>query len=199
MNSICWGHGWQALRISPWWRDDNATPARNQDYLWLAVPIAGQVHARGLIGDALPHVQDMRDALEGGSTNLARLNDGQVIDHVARMLADGQLVLLRKAMTPEAALIPAQMGPMLKKEAAGAAGEASVKSVISAAYALPQRAAAPVAAAVAEAAPAGDFESVDQDRQAAVLQQAAADGVPFCEVCEKAKRERELAAQEDGA
>jgi hypothetical protein len=33
-------------------------------------------------------------------------------------------------------------------------------------------------------------EIVDQDRQAAALEAAARDGVPFCEVCEKARQQQ---------
>jgi hypothetical protein len=191
MNSIRWGEGWQAVELSPWWLDSNAAPAPKQDFEWQAVTVTGQVHARGLIGDAYAHVPALRAALEAGSTDLSRCNDSQILEHVARLLADGAFVLQRKVLTAEAAMIPVQIGPAPAKVAAGAAGEASVKSVIKPAFAVPQRS----APAPAEQAPApvSDFASVDQDAQAAVLVQAAADGVPFCEVCEKAKREREAA------
>jgi hypothetical protein len=191
MDSIRWGEGWQAVELSPWWLDSNATPAPRQDYLWQAVQVTGQVHARGLIGDATAHVAALRAALESGSTDLSRYNDSRILDHVATLLADGQFVLRRKVLTAEAAMIPVQIGPAPRKVAGGQANEASVKSVIKPAFAVPQRAApAPVEQAPA---PVSDFESVDQDLQAAVLVQAAVDGVPFCAVCEKAKREREAA------
>jgi hypothetical protein len=191
MKSVRWGEGWQAVELSPWWLDCNAAPAPNQDYQWQAVQVTGQAHARSLIGDAGDHVASLRAALEAGSTNLSRFNDSQILEHVAALLADGAYVLQRKVLTAEAAMMPVQIGPAPKKVAAGQANDASVKSVIKAAFAMPQRAAA--VAAEAAPAPVSDFESVDQDLQAAALVQAAVDGVPFCEVCEKAKREREAA------
>jgi hypothetical protein len=51
------------------------------------------------------------------------------------------------------------------------------------------RAKSPVPLPSAPAAEA-DLPVIDQDAQAAVLRQAAADGVPFCEECEKLKREQ---------
>ena len=195
MNSICWGYGWQAVRISPWWLDYNTSDVGDQDYLWQPVPVTGQAHARDLLRDPCPDVPALREALAGGFANLTRATDAQVVDHVAGKLADGELVLLRKVLTPQAALIPVQIGPIPKKTVDSPTGDATVKAVISAAYAMAQRA----APAVVEVKPAGDFESVDQDLQAAALQQAAVDGVPFCEVCEKARRERAAAAQTSAA
>jgi hypothetical protein len=55
----------------------------------------------------------------------------------------------------------------------------------------PAPAPAPVAAAPEE------FADVEQDSQAATLEQAAESGTPFCEVCEKAKAEREAKAKAD--
>jgi hypothetical protein len=199
MNSISWGHGWQAVQIGPWWIDHNAAPAPGQPYLWTAATVSSQAQARALIDDAGFQVPALRAALEQGSTDLARMNDDQIIDHLASLIADGQCLLLSKALTPEAALLPVQNGPRVKPEAGGQAGAASVKSVITPAFAMPQRGAAAAGApaktsAAPEEAPVSDFASVDQDKQAAALQQAAAAGVPFCEVCEKAARQAAQAA-----
>lgn len=189
MKSIGWGYGWQALQLSPWWLDSNAGASPQQEYLWEAVKVTGQAHARSLIGDACAHAPAIRSALEAGSTDLARLSDARLADHLATLVADGTLVLQYKVTTADAAKAGFQIGPAPKKAAGGAGNDATVKSVIQPAFAMPQRA-APAPAPAEEAAPAGDFDSVDQDLQAAALVQAAVDGVPFCEVCEKAKRER---------
>ena len=195
MNSICWGSGWQAVQISPWWLDYNTPQADHRDYLWQPVPVTGQAHARDLLCDPYPDVPALREALAGSFANLTRATDAQIVDHIAGKLADGELVLLRQVLTPQAALIPVQIGPIAKKTVDSPTGDATVKAVISAAYAMAQR----PAPAVVEVKPASDFESVDQDLQAAALQQAAVDGVPFCEVCDKARRERAAAAQKSAA
>jgi hypothetical protein len=57
---------------------------------------------------------------------------------------------------------------------------------------LPWNAPSPIEPAVAEEEDALPLASVDMAAQAAVLREAARDGVPFCEECEKLKKEREL-------
>jgi hypothetical protein len=185
MNSIAWGVGWQAVQLSPWWLDYHAATSPDQQYQWQPVPISGAEHARDLLYAAGADAPVLRDALDAASTDLTRLPDSAIVEHVASLVADGQLVLLRKVLTPEAAKIPTQYGPVMVRESDSAGPESSVKNVIKAAYAV-----APRAVSTAPPVEVSDFISVDQDLQAAALRAAAVNGTPFCEVCEKARLAR---------
>ena len=177
MNSICWGYGWQEAMLCRWWVDANAAALPRQDVIWEPVACTGPVHARALIGDAFPHAPLLRAALEDASTDLARLNDARFIDQVAALLADGELVLYRKALTAAAARAPVQIGATAKKSAPGQSTNASVKSVIAPKFSVPHRS-APIAAEKRE--PADDWG--DQALFAAALMQAAMHGEPLVDV-----------------
>ncbi len=177
MNRICWGYGWQEAMICRWWVDANAAALPKQGVLWEAVACTGAVHARALIGDAFSHAQVLRDALGEASTDLARLNDARLIDRVAALLADGELVLYRKVLTAAAARAPVQIGATAKKSAPGQNSNASVKAVIAPKFSVPHRS-APIAAE--KRAPVDDWG--DQELFAAALMQAASDGEAMVEV-----------------
>ena len=183
MNTIRWGYGWHAMKLSPWWLDYQRAAATALLWQWEPVSVTGQSHARDLIADALPQAGAMRAALEDGNTNLCRLNDADMLDHVAGMLADGQLLLLRKTLTAEGARVPTQIGPAPTKVAPGK-GEGTVKTVIKPVFSMPQRV-VPVDVPVIQP---GDFDRIEQARQAAALLAAALAGIPLVQLCDPPNR-----------
>jgi hypothetical protein len=113
-----------------------------------------------------------------------RLSDHQVLDRAAALLVQRQVVLARKVV----GALPGKKDEEKEKERprpSMSSGPALSPSMLIAREAqarspLPAPSAPPVEA---------DLPAIDQDAQAAVLRHAAADGVPFCEECEKLKRE----------
>ena len=114
-----------------------------------------------------------------GSTE--RLPDHEVVDRIRREVESGWLVFadLRHRERERVAVAPRQKPP---------AAEPPPPSPAPA----PRRPApTPAAPVVVEDNP---LDAIDQDRQADTLRRAAEDGAPFCEECEKAKREQQAAA-----
>ena len=180
MNTIRWGCGWQAMKICPWWLDFHRVTPSAALWQWEQVGVSGRSHARDLIADALPQAAAMRAVLEEGNTNLSRLNDSDMLEHVAGLLADGQLLLLRRVLTAEGAKVPTQIGPAPTKVAPGKGIDGTVKSVIKPVFSMPQRV-VPVDVPVVQP---GDFDRIEQARQAAALLAAALAGVPLVQLCD---------------
>jgi hypothetical protein len=150
----------------------------NPDWAWETLPCRGPEQARrylngllnevGLVGQ-LRHLLAMESKLP-----VSRLNDAQVLDAVATLLADRHWVVRQKALTTAARIKNAQ------RQASAASGTDSTPAV------SPSRLRGPTEAAPAtQAAPApeADFAHIDHDAQAATLAMAAKQGVPFCEMC----------------
>ena len=168
------------MKISPWWLDVHRVTPSAALWQWEQVSVTGHSHARDLIGDALPQAAAMRAALEEGNTNLSRLNDGDMLDRVAGLLADGQLLLLRKVLSAEGAKVPAQIGPAPTKVPPGKGIDGTVKSVIKPVFSMPQR----VDPVQVPAVQPGDFDRIEQARQAAALLAAAVGGWPLVQLCD---------------
>ena len=108
-----------------------------------------------------------------------QLDDQQVLEQVAAMLMHGTLCLVSSAV-PRSALLP------LREELRPTGTIPRPVTGRSPSQLVPR----PSAPAVPSAPPPDDLVgTVDPAKQAAVLADAARTGTPFCEVCEKARRE----------
>ncbi len=124
-------------------------------------------------------------ATEMGNRFNAKISDQQLVDDLALQLAQGTMVVMQTPHIPETFMGPpigsVEMTPReVEQEAkAGLAPEA-----------------APPVETPAPAPEPATLENVNESAQAEALTQAAEDGVPFCEECEKAKQDS--AAVEEG-
>ena len=109
--------------------------------------------------------------------DLQLLSDAQVLDQLAAQVQRGQLQLCRPPAAARGTVSPESRGVDM-----GAAIEPPPSG--------PSAPAPPPPAPPPAPAPEPAVE-IDAAAQAAVLREAARDGVPFCEECEKARRARE--------
>jgi hypothetical protein len=126
---------------------------------------------------------ELRQLATDGRLGTSGLSDEEVLASVGRRLASGQLILVS---VPVPASVPASGGGV--EAGAGAAPPMPPRrppTMAPSASLLPPH---PAPAPARVAAAPEDFAGVEQDSQAAALEQAAASGVPFCEVCEKARK-----------
>jgi hypothetical protein len=107
----------------------------------------------------------------------AQLADDQVVAQVAAMVERREVCLL-------AAILDRSVGFLVKDEPRRAEPARRIVTGLTPSQHQP-RAASPAAPV---APPIDSLETVDATQQAAVLEDAARDGVPFCAVCEKANR-----------
>lgn len=187
MTSVRWGEGGGELEIHTWWEKPSALLAPSpedpqDDYEWMAVTFGGLDEARQFMAAHVEVAPRLRQLLAcEGDAGVFRLSDHQVLDGVASMLANRELGLVKKVLTAQAKA----RHQIHSVGAGGASAEAVSPSSLRSRH---ETAAEPLSEPVVNDV---DFESVDQDIQAATLRLAAVDGVPFCEVCEKPKGERE--------
>ena len=175
MQSILLTHGVEPLLLSY---------GAHADPLWSEVSVRDIDHASRLIGGDANGVWRMRALLaSGGETDVARLDDHEVMRRVAQMLAAHRLVLRRHAAAAPAARASAGAGASASAAAAPAARRTGAVS------------SAPRAASDSGSAEQPEYAVASQDRQAATLRQAAGSGTPFCEICEQRKAARMAAAQ----
>jgi hypothetical protein len=136
-------------------------------------------------------------ALDAG-VDVARLTDHEVLERVAVRLAQRDLVVAMKGrLEPGSGPPPAASSSSSSSSSGAGAAAPSLPARSPGAVtpsALRSGGASPTPAAAPAAAP--EDEGLDQEAQAATLQQAAADGVPFCEVCEQLKAQRAAGARE---
>ncbi len=132
-----------------------------------------------------------------GDQALSRLDDQQLLDAIGGALATGRLRLCPGTVAAEGEA-GAEDGNDAKAKAAAAAeseGERQAMPTSASAPSPPPRPVAPApptAAAPPPPAPPPVVEiEIDAAAMTAVLLAAARDGVPFCEECEKARKERE--------
>jgi hypothetical protein len=109
-----------------------------------------------------------------------QLSDDQIVAQIAVMVERREVCLL--ASVPERAV-----GFSVKKEPQRPEPVRPMATGLTPSRIQPRPAAEPPAAPAA--APIDSLDTVDAAQQAGGLKQAARDGVPFCEVCEKSKRE----------
>lgn len=134
-------------------------------------------------------ISQLRQLATDGRHGAAALSDEEVLASVGRQIANGRLMLVSGAATP-----PSSAGGVDAAAPPPAAPPRRPPTMAPSA-ALPPPRPAPAPSPVA-AAPE-DFADVEQDSQAATLEQAADSGTPFCEVCEKAKAEAKAKADAD--
>ena len=140
-------------------------------------PVAAQQWLdRQLVDDADACQARLAALLQADGTDLSRLDDSQIKQHLAAALDQGRL---RTDMGPP--LILRALGQGLKPVAAP-----------------PPPAAASSPRPAPAAAPPPPVETtfgtdVDIEAMVAVLRAAAQDGVPFCEECARAKAKRQMA------
>jgi hypothetical protein len=185
MNYVRWGHGGRELEIHRWWCPASALAIEPgvlvQDYEWAPVSFDGVFHARHFLQTHEGQVHKLRLMLAfDGACDVSRQSDYQILDRVAARLAQREWALAKKVLTEEAKQRYVPRGAPLPLAAAS--------SAISPSRLKPRQ---DEASAVAPAVIEPEFKPVDQDAQAATLRLAAVDGVPFCAVCEQARRERE--------
>jgi hypothetical protein len=189
MNTVRLGSGLE-LALTPHWRSAEFQPsARGADeFHWQAQNFRSVDDARQFLRRIVRWPDDLNKvrglAVVDGWIAANRLSDHQVLDRVAALLAQRRLVLARKV----AGAISGKKDEAKEKERprpSMSSGPALSPSML---IAREARARSPLPAPSAPPVEA-DTPAIDQNAQAAVLRQAAADGVPFCEECEKLKRE----------
>lgn len=181
VRSIPLGRGWASVEVCP---TNLPHPPRTDDPDWTWQPLAfhgteqarfylsGLAHEAGMLGQ-LRHLLAFESHL-----TVSRLSDAQVLDAVAQLLAEHRWVVRHKTLTVAAKIKKAE------RQSSAASGPGDSQSV------SPSRlrgATDSTPAPQAAAAPETDFADINQDAQAATLTQAAEDGVPFCELCAKAR------------
>jgi hypothetical protein len=177
------------FRPSPRGAEFQTSPRSAGEFHWQAQSFRNVDDARQTLSRIVRWPDDMTKirslVVVDGWIAANRLSDHQVLDRAAALLAQRQVVLARKV----AGALPGKKDEEKEKERprpSMSSGPALSPSMLIAREAqarspLPAPSAPPVEA---------DLPAIDQDAQAAVLRQAAADGVPFCEECEKLKREK---------
>lgn len=119
-----------------------------------------------------------------------RLDDGQVLAHVAALIARRALCALGSVLTRPPSF--AREDGFGDRPTGTPAARPAVTATRAPDVAPVRVRTRPAAEPVAPVPDIADMaETVDGAQQAAVLKDAARDGIPFCEVCEKARRERE--------
>ena len=121
-------------------------------------------------------------ATEMGNRFNAKISDQQLVDDLALQLAQGTMVVMQTPHIPETF-----MGPPIGSV------EMTPREVEQAAKATPEPQ-APPAETPAPAPEPPTLENVNEAAQAEALTQAAEDGAPLCEECEKAKQEQTTAS-----
>jgi hypothetical protein len=123
-------------------------------------------------------LRELRQLVSDGRHAQGTMSDDAVLAEIGRRIASGGLILISgAAAAPGSAGGIAESGPP--------PSEPSRRPPVmtrSAALPTPRTTAAPAPVA----AEPEDFADVAQDNQAQTLEQGAANGTPFCEVCEKA-------------
>lgn len=162
-------------------RHDGASADRHESVVPLRHPDEAQSYLRRNCTRPSA-IGELRQLAAEGRQNASALSDEEVLAAIGRQLANGRLILVSGASTPpatgggtDAAAVPQPSAPPRRPP------------TMAPSSVLPPPRPAPVPSPVA-AAPE-EFADVEQDSQAATLEQAADSGVPFCEVCEKAKAE----------
>ena len=127
-----------------------------------------------------------------GGTALARMSEHEVAERVAQLLGSRRGLLVERTLAaPASASASAQASAPASAPVPARTAEARPPPPVPQAPRPPAAAPAPAPAAP-PAAP--DFAAAQQDQQAAALRLAAVSGVPFCAVCEQARRQRAAAA-----
>jgi len=181
VRSILLGRGWASVTLCPT-NLPQPLPTDDPDWTWQPLAfrgteqarfyLSGLTHEAGMLGQ-LRHLLAIESHLP-----VSRLDTGQVLDAVAQLLAEHRWVVHHKALTAAAKIKKAQ------RQSSAASGPGDSQSV------SPSRlrgASESTPAPQAAAAPETDFADINQNAQAATLTQAAEDGVPFCELCAKAR------------
>jgi hypothetical protein len=173
-----------------------AAPAKE----WKTVHVRGIDDARRAIGFGVERAWQLRRLLASDHYSLPWMTDAQVVERVAFLLARGDLALFEHDAT--------EFGNS-SQETTPAARNTSAPRATTPPIPLPtgqprDAPAPPTTAAVrqpssAKVARKPAIEPFDQDAQAATLRLAAADGVPFCEICDRRKRERSAPGSHRGA
>ncbi len=184
------------MKIAPWWAVQHDASKHGHTDQWAAIPVLGCDHAIWLLGDVGDNVHALRDLLADGSTNSSRFSDHCIIKLVAQKLADRQLSLLRKVTHHAAAPIPEASAGVPQ---AFSSPPPPVATGRNATKPTPAPLHASTLAVAAAPAVKPEFASVDQDAQAETLRTAAADGVPFCAVCEQLKHRRNAGSTREAA
>lgn len=140
--------------------------------------VAARQWAAGHIGDdaAMGGLRAMALQLADG-TDLSRCDDHHVADHIASACESGRLVVGSGSGAPTMYKLVPALAPAPPPPAPAPAPA--------------PRSSAPSPPPMAESTFSPDL---DVDAMVAVLQQAARDGVPFCEECEKARQAAEAMA-----
>ncbi|MDB4875716.1 MAG: hypothetical protein JWM41_2162 [Gemmatimonadetes bacterium] len=127
-------------------------------------------------------------------TDVARMMNTELLTTLARHVASGRIVIGMRRRMRGGGGSGGGAGASSDSSSAGATSTSAAATATAAPAPAPPPSAATVAAAAAAEAAQADDAAVDAEAQAAVLQQAAESGVPFCEECEKRKKQREAAA-----
>lgn len=189
MGSVTFERAGRGLQIQPtgFLLSGHLPPDRNPDGTWRALSQTDTFGVRSLLREFVSGDSDcrkLRELIGGiGSMALARLSNEQLIDSVAEMVIARRLLVLEKVHD------------------ADPSGQRQVMRAATVKYTPSERASTPTQLkhqpSLADAPPAHEpppaveesfVVNVDHDVQAGVLKAAAASGVPFCELCEKAKQ-----------
>ena len=174
---ICISHVPQRLEVRQ--RHDGASADRHETVVPLRHPDEAQSFLRRHCTRPAA-IDQLRQLATDGRQGAAALSDDEVLASVGRQLALGRLLLISGSATP-----PASAGGVDAGAAPPPSAPPRRPPSMAPSSSLPPPRPGPVASPPA-AAPE-DFADVEQDSQAATLEQGAQNGTPFCEVCEKAK------------
>lgn len=184
MNALRLGHALHPLEIHRRWEiPASSAQSQGQGGLrvdWKRVEIRGLDDARHAIAHGGDQAEKWRNFLGHDCYNLSRMSDAEVMKQVAVMLCRGALVLFEQIMTDPVRY--SLRNAIAEPKASGV--NAMTPSTCRV------RAEEPAEQAPVPLCEEATFLQHDQDAQAATLELAALNGIPFCEICNKLKRER---------
>ena len=126
-------------------------------------------------------MDQLRQLVSDGRPGAVSMSEEAVLAELGRRIASGALILIAGA-----AAVPSSAGGAIADAGPPPSEPTRRPPTMAPSAALPAPRPAPAPApAVAEPE---DFADVAQDNQAQTLEQGAASGTPFCEVCEKARQ-----------
>jgi hypothetical protein len=162
------------------------TQARDPTKRWQRVHVQENEQARRIIEFGREQFAKLRHLLASDCYNVSAMTDAEVTDRAAVMLVRGEWVLLEQ--------VAVETSKQSLGSSAAARSIAAVSPDTPMLRQLPSRKPEAIALPVDEPG-----ETFDQEAQAATLRLAAANGTPFCEICEKRRRDRSAPRTHRGA
>lgn len=186
MATVTFQHSGSVWRVHNDHVQPPASPQRQDaTRMWADRQFGSSLEASQLLRGLLPDTDRCRQLREllyndTQAPHLNRMTDQQVITAAAQLLASGRLKVQEQILTPQA---------RPRHATAGAAQSAASPVAAPTPRSLRPSATAPQETAAPETVDPTDKDiDIDQVAQAATLTRASILGTPFCEVCEKNRR-----------